>query len=193
MPTTITNPRIEIYLKSRKLHLYSDNHFIKQYPVAIGKPNTPTPPGQFAIQTKIMYPGGVFGTRWMEFKPRYGIHGTNNPASIGTMASLGCVRMFNEDVNELFNKVRIGTPVHIMSQVVPDHFPENSVQPTIPIINPNNPSDSGNSGNRVHVVRSGDTLWQIAQQYGVTVNQLLAINHLANPNRLTVGQIIKIP
>src|SRR5215217_6840583 len=42
---------------------------------------------------------------------RYAIHGTNRPSSIGTFASAGCVRMLNEDVLELFDKVSIGTPV----------------------------------------------------------------------------------
>jgi len=46
-------------------------------------------------------------------QPHYGIHGTNNPASIGTAASNGCIRMYNEDVNELFNLVSVGTPVTI--------------------------------------------------------------------------------
>jgi lipoprotein-anchoring transpeptidase ErfK/SrfK len=42
---------------------------------------------------------------------RYAIHGTNRPTSIGTYASAGCVRMLNEDVLELFERVSIGTPV----------------------------------------------------------------------------------
>jgi lipoprotein-anchoring transpeptidase ErfK/SrfK len=46
-------------------------------------------------------------------KPHYGIHGTNNPASIGTAASNGCVRMFNNDVNDLFNYVGVGVVVRI--------------------------------------------------------------------------------
>ncbi|HYF81796.1 MAG TPA: L,D-transpeptidase [Clostridia bacterium] len=45
--------------------------------------------------------------------PSYGIHGTNNPASIGTAASNGCVRMFNKDVEDLFNNVGVGTVVRI--------------------------------------------------------------------------------
>ena len=46
-------------------------------------------------------------------KPHYGIHGTNNPASIGKNVSHGCIRMFNHDVLELSSKVPIGTRVSI--------------------------------------------------------------------------------
>ena len=42
---------------------------------------------------------------------KYAIHGTNRPASIGTYASAGCIRMMNEDVLDLFARVNIGTPV----------------------------------------------------------------------------------
>jgi lipoprotein-anchoring transpeptidase ErfK/SrfK len=46
-------------------------------------------------------------------KPTYGIHGTNDPASIGRDMSHGCVRMDNEDILELSSAVPIGTPVYI--------------------------------------------------------------------------------
>ena len=42
---------------------------------------------------------------------KYAIHGTNRPASIGTYASAGCIRMMNEDVLDLFERVNVGTPV----------------------------------------------------------------------------------
>jgi lipoprotein-anchoring transpeptidase ErfK/SrfK len=42
---------------------------------------------------------------------KYAIHGTNRPASIGTYASAGCIRMMNEDVLDLFARVSVGTPV----------------------------------------------------------------------------------
>ena len=41
----------------------------------------------------------------------YAIHGTNQPSSIGHFVSHGCIRMFNEDVTDLFSRVGIGTPV----------------------------------------------------------------------------------
>jgi lipoprotein-anchoring transpeptidase ErfK/SrfK len=41
----------------------------------------------------------------------YAIHGTNNPRSIGTFASYGCIRMLNADIIDLFGRVKVGTPV----------------------------------------------------------------------------------
>ncbi|MFL5118790.1 MAG: L,D-transpeptidase, partial [Microvirga sp.] len=41
----------------------------------------------------------------------YAIHGTNRPGSIGTFASYGCIRMYNEDIAHLFTRVSVGTPV----------------------------------------------------------------------------------
>jgi lipoprotein-anchoring transpeptidase ErfK/SrfK len=41
----------------------------------------------------------------------YAIHGTNNPGSIGGYVSYGCIRMYNQDITDLFDRVSIGTPV----------------------------------------------------------------------------------
>jgi lipoprotein-anchoring transpeptidase ErfK/SrfK len=41
----------------------------------------------------------------------YAIHGTNNPGSIGGFVSHGCIRMYNQDVTDLYDRVGIGTPV----------------------------------------------------------------------------------
>ena len=41
----------------------------------------------------------------------YAIHGTNNPGSIGGFVSYGCIRMYNQDVTDLFDRVSVGTPV----------------------------------------------------------------------------------
>ncbi|MBU5483781.1 L,D-transpeptidase [Clostridium sp. MSJ-11] len=100
---------------ARKLTLYKDGKFFRQYTVAIGKPSTPTPVGNFRIINKAVNPGGPFGARWLGLSIRgYGIHGTNNPSSIGKAISNGCIRMHNRNVIELFNLVPIGTPVRIV-------------------------------------------------------------------------------
>jgi L,D-transpeptidase ErfK/SrfK len=105
---------IRISLRAKTLGLYRSGTLVKTYPVATGKPTTPTPTGNFTIVNKQVNPGGPFGTRWMGLsKPHYGIHGTNNPASIGTEASNGCIRMFNDDVNELFSQIPVNTTVRI--------------------------------------------------------------------------------
>jgi L,D-transpeptidase ErfK/SrfK len=105
---------ITISLNAKTLSFYRQGTFVKTYPVAVGKPSTPSPIGTFVIINKAMNPGGPYGARWMGLSARgYGIHGTNNPSSIGTKASNGCIRMFNDDVNELYSQVPIGTTVII--------------------------------------------------------------------------------
>jgi len=124
----LTSPSIVINLPSRTLELYSGNSLIKVYPVAIGKPSTPSPLGSFSIfekevdpawyppRTGEVVPSGPnnpLGYRWMGFFSLYGMHGTNAPWAIGMAVSNGCIRMHEEDVEELFEVVPYGTPVRI--------------------------------------------------------------------------------
>lgn len=112
--------RISVDTNAFTLSLTQNGKVINTYPVAVGAPNTPTPLGSWRIIQKTMNPGGPFGTRWMKLNVPwggYGIHGTDNPSSIGTAASHGCVRMYNEDVNELYDIVPLGTPVQIIGRV----------------------------------------------------------------------------
>ena len=109
------------------LILYSGTVAVKKYTVATGKKNC-TPVGEFKITDKLLNPtwfktGAILppgspknalGTRWMGLdKPAYGIHGTIEPKSIGTQASEGCIRMLNEEVEELYSIVPVGTKVTI--------------------------------------------------------------------------------
>ncbi len=97
-----------------ELKLYRDRMLVKEYPVAVGKPSDPTPAGSYYITSKIKYPGGALGTRWIGLSaPHIGIHGTNDPDSIGKHASQGCIRMRNEDIEELFFLVPMWTKVYI--------------------------------------------------------------------------------
>jgi lipoprotein-anchoring transpeptidase ErfK/SrfK len=109
--------RITINTGARTLTLYRNNSIYKTYRVAVGKPSTPTPKGTFKIINRAVNPGGPFGARWLGLNAPgggYGIHGTNNPSSIGKNISNGCVRMYNNDVIELSNLVPIGTSVRII-------------------------------------------------------------------------------
>jgi len=68
---------------------------------------------------KVIPPGkeNPLGTRWMGLdKKGYGIHGTNQPGSIGKAASHGCVRMRRADLEELFSLVRVGDSVVIRAE-----------------------------------------------------------------------------
>ncbi|MCX7774070.1 MAG: L,D-transpeptidase [Clostridia bacterium] len=106
-----------IVIDTNKLNLtlYKDGIVYRIYPVALGKPSTPTPKGTYTIVNRAVNPGGPFGARWLGLsKPHYGIHGTNNPASIGNYVTNGCIRLYNKDVIELSNLVPIGTEVQII-------------------------------------------------------------------------------
>lgn len=108
---------ITINVSNHSLTLFKDNKVFKTYRVAVGKPSTPTPKGTFKIINKAINPGGPFGARWMGLNAPngdYGIHGTNNPNSIGKNVSNGCIRMYNKDVIEIFNLVPVGTVVKIV-------------------------------------------------------------------------------
>ncbi|MBU2702131.1 peptidoglycan hydrolase-like protein with peptidoglycan-binding domain [Sporomusaceae bacterium BoRhaA] len=64
----------------RQLTLFNGKTPIRTYPVAIGKPSTPTPTGNYAIASKVLNPGGMLGSRWMGLNfDTYGIHGTSKP------------------------------------------------------------------------------------------------------------------
>ncbi|MBU5443434.1 L,D-transpeptidase [Paenibacillus sp. CECT 9249] len=106
--------RIIVDLSDRMLYLLNDDIVVRGYPVGIGKMLTQTPSGEFTIVNKSPNPGGPFGAYWMGLsKPHYGIHGTNNPSSIGKEVSHGCIRMYNQDVLELAKMIPVGTRVTI--------------------------------------------------------------------------------
>ena len=120
---------VSIFIDTERLTLtvYSDGQPYKTYPVAVGRPkaSTLTPVGEWRVIHKGLNWGGGFGTRWIGLNVPwgiYGIHGTNNPASIGTRASAGCIRMFNRDVEELYEWVKMGTRVVITGVKRPVSF-----------------------------------------------------------------------
>ena len=106
---------IIINIATKRLTVYRNGSIFREYIVATGKPETPTPVGVFEVINQEIDPGGPYGTRWLGLSKRgYGIHGTNNPSSIGTAASNGCIRMYNEDIESLFDITVVGTPVRIL-------------------------------------------------------------------------------
>lgn len=115
LPDPATIPyRIVISKAGRTLQLFRNNILVKTYPIAVGKMLTQTPVGTFVVVNRQPNPGGPFGAMWLSLsKAGYGIHGTNDPSSIGKSVSLGCVRMYNQDVLELSTQVPNGTSVII--------------------------------------------------------------------------------
>lgn len=113
-----SNYSIVADLNINKLFLVNNNtnKIFKDYPIASGKLSTPSPVGTWKIVNKESGWGKGFGSRWMALNVpwgKYGIHGTNKPFSIGGSASLGCIRMFNKDVEDLYSLVNVGTTVVI--------------------------------------------------------------------------------
>ncbi|MCM0649935.1 L,D-transpeptidase [Clostridium swellfunianum] len=108
---------VTVNTAAKRMTLFKDGTIFKIYPIAIGKPSTPTPKGNFKIINKAYQPGGPFGARWLGLNAPngdYGIHGTNNPSSIGKAVSNGCIRTYNNNIIELYNLVPVGTPVKII-------------------------------------------------------------------------------
>src|SRR3954463_11280649 len=126
---------IVIKTAERRLYLVVGNGTAIRYPVAVGRPGKQwqgsaqvsgkyvqpawSPPDEVrADNPKLpsVIPGGSshnpMGPRAMTLSGgQYAIHGTNKPSSIGTFASYGCIRMYNQDILDLFGRVSVGTPV----------------------------------------------------------------------------------
>ena len=124
--------RIVINVPARTLTLVEGERLVARFPVAVGKPSTPTPRGSFRILQMAKDPtwapkGGPvvppgpnnpLGTRWMRItEDGYGIHATNDPASIGQARSKGCIRMHREDAEAVFAQVQRGTRVDIVYEL----------------------------------------------------------------------------
>lgn len=122
--------RIVVSIPDRKLALIVDGRVVKAYSVAVGAKLSPSPSGDFKIAHRIPQPtyyapgkiippgdGNPLGTRWLGLGLRgYGIHGTNEPRSIGRNVSHGCIRMRNGDIEELFEMVRVGDAVELYAE-----------------------------------------------------------------------------
>lgn len=127
--------RLEIRLSRRQVALFKGEKVLKTYPIAVGRPGWETPTGTFKVQQMfknptwvhplqkgVVIPGGdpenPLGRFWIGFwtdgKNWIGFHGTPNPKSVGTAASHGCIRMYNQDIEELFKQVSLGTVVTVV-------------------------------------------------------------------------------
>ncbi|TEB07078.1 putative L,D-transpeptidase YkuD [Pelotomaculum schinkii] len=117
MPAVPEKVSVIIDMDRLILTIFDGTEPVRQYPVAMGKYETPTPVGNWEIVSKSMNPPDAMGTRWLGLNipyGNYGIHGTNVPGSIGSFASHGCIRMHNAHVEEIFPSVTVGTAVTIV-------------------------------------------------------------------------------
>lgn len=107
---------IIINTSSNSLILYENHQLVKKYSISSGKHESPTPTGIYKIVSMSRNWGDGFGSRFMKLNVpwgTYGIHGTNRPGLIGADVSAGCIRMRNSDVEDLYGRVKVGTPVII--------------------------------------------------------------------------------
>jgi lipoprotein-anchoring transpeptidase ErfK/SrfK len=126
--------RIVISIADRKLAVMEAGRVLRVFPTAVGAPKSPSPAGAYKIVVRIPDPtwygkgrivppgkSNPLGTRWLGLSVKgYGIHGTNNPASIGHNASHGCIRMRNRDVEQLFDMVSVGDSVDLYEEATPE-------------------------------------------------------------------------
>jgi lipoprotein-anchoring transpeptidase ErfK/SrfK len=127
---TALKRQVVVSLEDRKLVLLEDGQVKRIYPVAVGRPTTPSPAGKFQVVVRLekptyYHPGKVIapgasnplGNRWIGLNQKgYGIHGTNEPKSIGKAASHGCIRMAKADLEELFTLLSVGDEVEIRGE-----------------------------------------------------------------------------
>ena len=129
--------RIVINIPAYRLSLFRGDELVREYPIAVGKAVSPSRVGTCTIVHKVKNPtwfppdgrppvppgpDNPVGSRWMGLSwPGYGIHGTNNPASIGKAVSLGCIRMRDEDARELYDIVPVGTQVEFVYRTIEVH------------------------------------------------------------------------
>jgi lipoprotein-anchoring transpeptidase ErfK/SrfK len=117
---------VEVDLDARTLTLYDGDAVVLTTPIAIGAPDSPTPEGEFYVTDKLQDPDpdGAYGPFALGLSGRsevltdfaggdgqIGIHGTNDPSSIGQDVSHGCVRVPNEVITRLNELLPLGTPV----------------------------------------------------------------------------------
>ncbi|MBA9027333.1 MULTISPECIES: L,D-transpeptidase [Bacillaceae] len=127
----VGKPFVIVNKATNKVAFIDDNKVQNVYPAGTGRSNELTPEGLFTVKVKAVnpyfrkknIPGGdprnPLGTRWIGFDALgtdgriYGLHGTNNQASVGRYISNGCVRLRKVDIESLYERVPIGTKVFI--------------------------------------------------------------------------------
>jgi lipoprotein-anchoring transpeptidase ErfK/SrfK len=129
----IARTRLEVDLSDRQVSFYQNGEVVAQYPVAIGQTGWETPTGTFQVTemhvdpewqhpiTGEIVPAGTanpLGSRWIGFWSdginQIGFHGTNEADSIGQAISHGCVRMWNPDIEALYDQIEVGMTVAVV-------------------------------------------------------------------------------
>jgi lipoprotein-anchoring transpeptidase ErfK/SrfK len=125
-----TDVWIRVDRSRRELTLRRGRQVLRRLPVAVGRPGTETPLGRFAV-TDLLHtrnPASPYGccalalsghqTKLLPGWPggdRLAIHATPNPETVGTPASLGCMRAHTHDIRVLMRRVPLGAPVVVVA------------------------------------------------------------------------------
>ena len=223
------------------LTLYDERgSVIVQYPVAVGKNmgnkqrigDYRTPEGEFhirQIQSSTNW-GHDFGDglgfiehcygNWffrLHTPPHtgIGIHGTHAPESIGTRATEGCIRLRNEDLDELRQYIELGMKVIIepsQADIIANRDieanPDAEAKPAQRVVTTEEKAEQkpaeksvvkeqksstpAAEGDVWHTVADGDLVSKIAYKYGTTVSKIKALNPDVNIDRISIGQRIKV-
>ena len=136
-PDGVSPGTVVVRTAERRLYLVNGDGTAIRYPVAVGKPGKQWT-GATRIDGKYVEPAWSPPSEVKRDNPRlpnliaggsprnpmgaaamtlaggeYAIHGTNRPSSVGTYASYGCIRMYNQDVVDLYGRVDVGTQVYV--------------------------------------------------------------------------------
>src|SRR4051812_22167609 len=122
--------RLDVAIGAHQLRLFKDGELSQTFPIGVGKAETPTPGGTYYLKVliKTTQPAGAYGPYAYGlngFSPVLkdfaggdgviGLHGTNDPSSVGKDVSHGCIRLKNEDILKLVKVLPLGTPVKILA------------------------------------------------------------------------------
>jgi hypothetical protein len=115
-----------VSLHDFEMTLFLYGHYAGRFRIGIGQDQT-TPEGELAVQNKVVNPtyygpgqmiapddpANPLGGRWIDLGNRLGIHGTNDPASIGRAESRGCIRLSPPDIADVYDILSVGSRVTI--------------------------------------------------------------------------------
>jgi lipoprotein-anchoring transpeptidase ErfK/SrfK len=123
-----TDYRIDASLRRRQVVVRRGREVVARFPVAVGGPGTPTPTGSFAVTDTLLTedPSGPYGCCILALSghqlhtpqgwgggDRIALHATDKPGTIGSAASLGCLRAPAGEMRRLIRLVPLGTVVTI--------------------------------------------------------------------------------
>lgn len=156
LPAAPAGPGVELVVNipEQRLYFFRDGRLEAIFPVAVGLPTWQTPRGEFSVTSLVrqpswfvppgisrereLQPGTVvppgpdnpLGDYWIGTSIRHtGLHGTNVPMSVGSPVSRGCVRLYPDDIADLFTRVRPGDRgVFLYEPVKAAVLPDGTVQ-----------------------------------------------------------------